>query len=362
MTRGGGEHQMESSRPDIVLYDSNSLNPYGAELAEVLRSEGHQVTRWCAWDDPFPSGGKRPYLEAGRQRVGLTRAVLSRWGGPWLFALFHIASGRRIVFLWTNGLRDLLVVKLLVMARRHVAFVDHNPIPARAPIGIQGRLLAAMRLDPRIGRLVHGAHLASGVNDFAPVVVGHPSYARWAALNDVEHVPMTGHCLRALFLGVIRQDKGSAELPALVRELVSLGMHVTIAGRGDLRGEEWNDLRSNDCVRVVGGGRHVSDAEIAQALRESSVLVAPYRDVTMSGSVLMALSAGLPVAAYWSTGLSTVLPDDFMTSDDPRKLAERAHKLARERDRWVDRVGEMVQELDQASARSWSRALASSDP
>jgi glycosyltransferase involved in cell wall biosynthesis len=362
MTRREGEHRMARSRPDIVLYDSNSLNPYGAELAELLRSEGHQVTRWCAWDDPFPSGGKRPYLEAGRQRVGLMRAVLSRWGGPWLFALLHIASGRRIVFLWTNGVRDLLVVRLLVMTRRHVAFIDHNPIPARSPSGLQGQLLAAMRRDPRIGRLVHGAHLTSGVKDLVPRVVGHPSYARWAALNDVERLPMTGQCVRALFLGVIRQDKGSAELPALVRELVSLGMHVTIAGRGDLRGEEWNDLQSNDRVRIVGGGRHVSDSEIAEALRECSVLVAPYRDVTMSGSVLMALSAGLPVAAYWSTGLSTVLPDDFMTSDDPRELAERAHKLAHERDRWAARVGKMVQELDQASARSWSRALESSEP
>ena len=163
--------------------------------------------------------------------------------------------------------------------------------------------------------------------------------------------------MTALFLGAIRADKGAAELPAVVTELLSVGMAVTIAGRGSLTGPEWSPLLSDGRVRVVGLSRTLSDDEVALVLRDCDVLVAPYQDVTMSGSIVMALSAGLPVAAYSSPALRSFLPDEFLVPPGAVPLAERALSLAAEAGRWQGSIAEIVLGLDRKSGTDWSVVL-----
>lgn len=348
-------------RAGVVLYDPNALNPYGAEVAAVLSAGGYDVTRWCRLGDPFTgvAARSRRVLWASRQQVGLVRALLSRHWGAVLFGLTHLRTRRTVVFLWVGGPRDLYLALLLVLAGRRVVYVDHNPSPERTLSGRAGGLLERLRRSPA-RRVVHSAYLAEAIGDPAVQVVGHPSYRRWVELHGAARRPGRREGRpTALFLGALRPDKGSRQLPAIARSVLAAGGRVLIAGRGELPAGVWSEVVGDPRLTTVGITRTLSDREVAGALREGDVLIAPYRDVTMSGSILMALSCGLPVAAFESPALRALLPAEFLLADPgPDVMAARAMALAGSGSRWRGAIEELTGALDQACLEGWDRVLA----
>jgi glycosyltransferase involved in cell wall biosynthesis len=81
-----------------------------------------------------------------------------------------------------------------------------------------------------------------------------------------------------------------------------------------------------DLTNVARGPseRHLSDVEIATVLTQSDLLIAPYRLVTASGTVVLALSWGPKVVAYDTGALSDVVArDGLVPVGDERQFANR---------------------------------------
>lgn len=352
-----------AGRPrDVVLYDANALNPYGAEVGALLLAAGYRVTRWCRVGDPFAGAAHRSrrVLWASRRQVGVIAAGLSRILGPWAFAAGHLFSRRPLVFLWLLSRQDLRVARVLTRLGRDVVVVDHNPIPERSLPGRSAALMAGLRDGPaRV--VVHSPHLVTEADGRRERVVPHPSYRRWVGAYRARSV--RHHAApQALFLGALRPDKGAAELPIIVAELLRVDVRVLIAGRGGLPDDAWAACKGHAGFRTMGLTQSLTDHEVAAALRSSHVLLAPYTDVTMSGSILMALSAGLAVAAYESPALRDVLPHEFtVAARDPLALARRAAELAYATESWAAVVDDAMQASDLACMAAWQRVLTADD-
>ena len=127
-------------------------------------------------------------------------------------------------------------------------------------------------------------------------------------------------------IGQMRLDKGLDRLPAIFelipdnkRKLLSLAF----CGRGDCQ-EIIAKMTSLLEVSRMPADRFLSDIEVAQELAKSDVLLAPYRFVTASGTVVLALCRGLSVIAYDTGALGEIVrPDGLVRLKDECEFAER---------------------------------------
>uniref|UniRef100_UPI0035946973 glycosyltransferase n=1 Tax=Microbacterium sp. SORGH_AS_1204 TaxID=3041785 RepID=UPI0035946973 len=108
-----------------------------------------------------------------------------------------------------------------------------------------------------------------------------------------------------LFAGSIRADKGVQYLPEVATRLQGVAcveLAVGIVPSGLLA-----QLTSAANLHLVGDGRsYLPDRAFFEALSRASVMVAPYSDVTTSGTVMMAATMAVPVVAFESEGLARV--------------------------------------------------------
>ena len=104
--------------------------------------------------------------------------------------------------------------------------------------------------------------------------------------------------IRFLYFGVIRPYKGLADLVRAFGTLVQerLPVHLTIAG------EPWThsdqtlaELRKCDAKHYTTFLQYIPDNQVTALFRECDILVAPYRRVSASGPISMAMGAGMPI-------------------------------------------------------------------
>ena len=116
---------------------------------------------------------------------------------------------------------------------------------------------------------------------------------------------------RFLFFGRVREYKGVDDLLAAFTAMPGdVEAHLTIAGRCDdprLR-SRLHALAQRGGPRVALRLEHVPDQEVAQVLAAADVVVLPFRQVTTSGSAMLALSHGKPLIVPDHAGLAD-LPD-----------------------------------------------------
>lgn len=101
-----------------------------------------------------------------------------------------------------------------------------------------------------------------------------------------------------LFVGRINPYKGVEQLVSAYRSLGADDAALLIAGQADegysldfaLAGDA-----AGDCIRLYP--RFVDDGELADYLAAADAVVLPYRQITTSGSAILALSHGKPVVA-----------------------------------------------------------------
>ncbi len=99
-----------------------------------------------------------------------------------------------------------------------------------------------------------------------------------------------------LFLGQVRPYKGVEELLRAFDALEDDSAHLTIAGlqHGKL---DLSDLRPESFERITIVDRAIEESEIPAFYAAADFAVAPYRAVTTPGSIILALSLGMPVIA-----------------------------------------------------------------
>ncbi len=309
----------------VTIYDPNFLNPYGAELTQLLRTVDLDARCWCAPGSSnrrmLASPAERrtwlaPPAERGRQFASSALRVL----GPLALAVAAVARRRTIVVVWV---RDKVDSSILAAASKltRVVSVDHNPpgTGRDADSSPQARL----RLS-RANLVVHSSRLLTRMpseHRAHALVIPHPAYSGWTST----FVPPGSNARRkshdtftAIFVGAARSDKGGHLQEDLALRLSAHGIRCRFVGLQ--AGELADRLKRIDGVGVEG---IVNDEKLAQALIYSDVMVAPYTNATQSGSVTLAFSVGLPTLGFASGGLQDLLsPRATVPVGDVQALVE----------------------------------------
>jgi glycosyltransferase involved in cell wall biosynthesis len=272
-----------------LVYDVDGLNPYGRELALLVG--GRALT---AYDAEWRPPGTRAVLPANRTSPGRWLQLLRLLHG---LALCGLAALRRqtVVVVLTRSVLDDVVLGLLARVGR-VVVVVHDPVPKRPPQPARARSYAF--LCRGAVRVAHSASLAEQAGGAA--VCGHLPFREWCAAYGASS---RGDAL--LVLGHLRPDKGLDRLPDALHGVPSA--RLVVCGRGPLDAgvrDALGEVVTVDDRSTVG---FAPDADVAAALRDARVLVATYRTVSQSGSVALAVSAGLGAVAY-GTGALADLP------------------------------------------------------
>jgi glycosyltransferase involved in cell wall biosynthesis len=208
---------------------------------------------------------------------------------------------------------------------------------------------------------VHGETLRTAARDDPRAqgrveVVAHPSYVRWRERFVAPVTAAAPAVERVLVLGALRADKGRDDVPAVVAHLPA-GTEVVVVGR-TAPPPTWAAAAdaAQVSLRVVGGSGPVPDEVLGRELAAGGVLLAPYTGATQSGTVVLALTCGIPVLAYAAGELPALLTAESLVSPPvPADLAAAYRRLRRHP--WpTARV--RPEELDEACAHDWGRVLA----
>lgn len=345
----------------LIVWDANPFNPYGGEVARILAGLGHRVRRYCRPETalqvadvdeqpiiPTSSGGRR----------GMRTVVGHLWALA-RFAIYAAVKRPVVVLPWTERHERLVFATLQRMGVRTVIVV-HNPVPGRDEADADPRLARIRRRASAL--VVHTRRLVPAASRFGRVSVApHPSYAGWAArmerlTRSQTPVEPSGRP-QALYLGSARADKGFGNVSELAEHLGANGMDFRVAVGLLGEAERVKLLAKGNVLLPPSGTRYLSDEDVYACLRTASVLVAPYENVTVSGTVIMALTTGLPVVAFRSEAMNDLVgPDQLVEPGDLRELANRAAKAASQ---GRDKQGHgPVDRLDEMSSEGWRETVA----
>jgi glycosyltransferase involved in cell wall biosynthesis len=151
-------------------------------------------------------------------------------------------------------------------------------------LAIQAYMLQPARTD-RVVVVPHGNYF-----DAYPATISRAEARASFGFGESERV--------FLLLGALRGYKGASELIAEFRKLPDPNARLLIAGKpftpellAELKAQTQGD------PRIVGRLEFIPDVDIPRLLLASDCAVLPFRDVLTSGSLILAMSFGLPAIA-----------------------------------------------------------------
>lgn len=354
----------------IALWDPNGVNPYGSELADLLAGAGQSVSLW------LPAKSKLISSERSREHRllgdsvstdGLVQHVIRRVAIPLVFVLIATIRRESVVLVWIRGSYEasLFAAANRMRMLKSLVFLDHNPIAGRNSGSSSKPVMSFLRASTTVN-VVHGRSLVINVPPRAEArtaVIPHLRYGGWVEMLDVTQRRAQSRAgsdventCRVLFVGALRPDKGWKEMARLIAELDPAHCVVAIAGTGRIP-QDVDQLLSTRGYRTElhVSEKSLSDLEIASALVKADVVLAPYPLATASGTVMLAVSAGVPVLGFDSPGISDVLTESSTVPvgsfEELGRLVEtwrlapfETHRLA-------------AREYDQMVCRGWLGAL-----
>jgi hypothetical protein len=294
---------------NLVVWDPNPFNPYGAEVARVLEGSARfeRVVRYCRPSTSFDMDGVRNLAKIPNAAEGNRTAIHSlKYGLALLRFAAHAVFGRRIVVVvcWvSNPLEASVLLAISRLRAARIVLVVHNPVEGRDDAK-HGTVRRALR--NRADRLVvHTQDLQLSLanqgeaNTSMIAVARHPSYSIWSeSMQRSFPVVRTTPRPVAVFLGSARDDKGFDLLPPLSEELARYGLELHLAV-GILSPRQRALVADSRNIWLVGdGASYLSDEKLYVSLASSSVVVAPYMNVTASGSIILAKTMGVPIVDF----------------------------------------------------------------
>ena len=231
----------------------------------------------------------------GGFRFLFLRRIAQAWFAIWLWTVRLL--GFRLVWTAHNVLPSSPVFADEARARRQLAAAcDLVIVHSRATL-VQ---LAALGVRPRLSAVIpHGPY----------IVEGSPESLR---------TPGTGSGPRQLlYFGKVRPYKGVEDLLEAFRTLPpNMNVRLTVAGEcsGPLA-EMMTDLARHSAGRMETRLEQIPDDELSRLFAGADVVVLPFRQITTSGSAILALSHGRPLVIPDLPGL-THLPDGAVTRYD----------------------------------------------
>jgi glycosyltransferase involved in cell wall biosynthesis len=309
----------------ILVLPREDTNPYQELLYTEMRRPGVRITYL---------GGLTPSqtlnllllpLEMAVGRLSGARVVHLHWvyafglnGADKSAAIRHAAEAWFTVCLWTLRLLGLRLV-----------WTAHNVLPQSPTFAddVRGRhrLVAACDLVIAHSAATLDQLAALGMVPRRSVVIPHGPFTAAAERDAVE--PSTDELntgrrdgsgpRELLFFGKVKRYKGVDTLLAAFAALSpGLDARLTVAGECDaVLAAELTGLAERSPGRVTLRLQWFSDAEATALLHSCDVAVLPFREITTSGSAMLALGHGLPLVVPDLPGLAG-LPDAALVRYD----------------------------------------------
>jgi len=272
------------------------------------------------------------------------------WFGPdsrgYRYLIHRLENTRVSSLVRTTGLLAQLALALM-LARRvgmRVVYTVHNLDRHRnhgvhdASLKQLGNRLIFARAD---AVHVHSHHTAKAIAQLYGraqnvFVVPHGNYVGWYpnVISRTEarlRLNLPSDAFVYLFLGQIAPYKG---LEDLVEAFVALGDPSTwlvVAGRVSRAYDSAYVAAVAQRSRVLYRPGFVPDEEVQVYLNAADVMVLPYRQITTSGSALLAFSFGQPVVAPALGALSEIVPASVGVSYIPTEAGALTAALRRAR-------------------------------
>ena len=339
----------------VVVYEPNPLNPYGAEVARILvtatAGQVQLIVRRGAPPRIQDGVTVHPILEGGSDGAPLRSRALTRVLGPLRAAA---RAGREpLVVIWTRDLWDAAVFAARASIGLPVLVVDHNPVPGRRRGGAAGHGERVLRKRATVV-VSHSEQLADLTRRGTrrPVVVApHPAYTGMAGTTSA-HAPRPSSRAQVAVIGGFRRDKGVEHLPTIAEQSGG-GWDLLVLGPDRLSPQVTERLLQTDVRALYPRDLPLSDDDLVQGLQQAAVVLAPYSDVTESGSVILAITVGRPVLGLDSPGLRRLLEGRSRT-----QTPEALGRLVRDflHTSWTTACVDGPA-LDRASIAGWREAL-----
>lgn len=333
-------------RKDVVVLGPvppfrGGIAQHTARIAEAIADRGDEV-RVESWRSQYPRVlYRRAHTDPGAPALPGARFRLS-WFDPvsWARAARRARGCDVLVIVWVTPFHAIpaRVIARMAGARRTVAMVHnvdpHEPMPLQRP-------LTRLGLGGASAIVCHARSLADDLERLG-AGVADTRVVPMPPLVDIDHAPMPpAPPVRLLFLGFQRHYKGPDIAIDALGRLVDDGRDVTLT----IAGERWDpdaDLTPRIEARGLGGRVtllecYLDDAELADAIHEHHLLIAPYRTATQSGVVGMALAGGRPVVVTPVGGLPDAVVDGetgvVATAVDPASVADALGRAIDDLDR-----------------------------
>jgi glycosyltransferase involved in cell wall biosynthesis len=342
----------------VLMFDTlGATNDYSNELIEALAATGEvalavltlEGSRLPA-DTPATVLRLLPDFGAPEPRLVKLKKLLRAYAAFWRAAAAQPRGGivhvQFFKFAWIEA-PLLLAMRALFGAR--LVFTAHNTLPhvkkrwhAAFYRGWYGQVDLLHVLSRNVEREIVGP---LGAAPRRVVTIEHGSYRTLlrrfggrrtqAQARAALGLPAEGFVL--LQYGLFREYKGLGTLMRAFALLpADLHVRLLLAGGGyadELEG--WKDIaRRAGCLdRVHWIERYVSDEELVGCLTAADLAVFPYRNISQSGALVLALTFGVASIANDLPGFREALPaidDAFFARDDAAALAAHIEALVRD--------------------------------
>jgi glycosyltransferase involved in cell wall biosynthesis len=272
---------------NILIYNFDAINPLAHEWAHILVDLQSQVT----------VVNHRESIKCRDKRV--TIFLLDDFKPS-------IKSNFDLLFLpWIPSRKYFMrfFKDWIKLGLPEIVWIDHNPVQGRDR---QGLLLKFLRssTNVKVRRLVHGMNSLS-LSDTDPIYFPHPIFINAFEGSNSRAGIKDPTVMNFAFIGRLDEQKGLFELPRLA-EMISKGLNIStkwiIAGNNpdmDLALQIAESIRELPNVTVEAHiyGKKCPDQIIKNTLSKSHFLIAPYNQVTASGTISLALASDTEVVS-----------------------------------------------------------------
>lgn len=184
-------------------------------------------------------------------------------------------------------LLDLLIARLRVR-RIPIVRTFHNPRPHEK--GKRAEERALDRFDRATTLFLALTDQTTPTGEAEWTLVPHPHYA----VNHSKYPWPHAIPGRVTYFGIIRPYKNVDALIAAFRRIADPEVSLEVVGNPHPGQEEIVRAAAGDDPRVDLILKYVDDDELVRAVRESSLVILPYREMHNSGALLVAASLGRP--------------------------------------------------------------------
>jgi len=275
----------------ILIYNFDAINPLAHEWAHILVDQQSKVT-----------------LVNHRESLSCQLKNLAVYS----IENFRPSSRNKfdLLFLpWIPSHRYLrkFILDWLKLGFPQIIWIDHNPVQGRDKEGV---LLKFLRRSPhkKIRRLVHGMNYISA-QESQEIYFPHPIFMNAFESTEGCIPEKSSEEFNFAFIGRLDVQKGLYKLPKLagkISEELGFPTKWIIAGNNpniNQVSEIVESIRRLANVKVEAHiyGKKCPDSHIRDALETSHFLIAPYNQVTASGTIALAIAAGTEIISLSGT-------------------------------------------------------------